>query len=393
MKNCWKIRAIFMTFSQLSKNTFSTFATGTLTLAMLTACTPADKAKTQSNAEKTETTSTTSTTTATATPDNNNKDNNKDNGKPIIYASTNVWGAVAQAIGGENVNIIVGVNEPTQDPHDYQATAQDKLNISKAKLVLVNGGGYDDWASSLAKAINPQPVVINAVKVSGFTMPAETAHDDHAEHTHEKDGHDEKAHDEHADHEKEGHNEHEHHHHHGEFNEHVFYSLDTANKVAQAIANQLSQSDPSHKAQYTQNLQAFTQQITELKTQAKATPTGKTAFFTEPVAGYLLADMGIKNVTPEEFVEQSETDAGVSAKVLKDTKALITGKQASVLVLNAQTEDATSKILVEDAKTAQVPVVNVYETLPAPLTAESKGNAYLDFMKKAISDLQQALGK
>lgn len=364
-----------MTFSQLSKTTLSTFATGTLTLAMLTACTPTDNAKnakSESKTEKTETTATTSTTTTTATPASN-----KDNGKPIIYASTNVWGAVAQAIGGENINIIVGVNEPTQDPHDYQATAQDKLNISKAKLVLVNGGGYDDWAISLAEAVNPQPMVINAVTVSGFKVPAEPAHDEH-DHDHAEAGH-------------------EHHHHHGEFNEHVFYSLDTANKVAQAVATQLSQSDPSHQAQYTQNLQAFTQQISELKTQAKATPAGKTAFFTEPVAAYLLTDMGIKNVTPDEFIEQAETDAGVSAKLLKDTKALITGKQASVLVLNAQTEDATAKILVEDAKTAQVPVVNVYETLPAPLATDrsnhAQSNAYIDFMKKAISDLQQALGK
>ena len=32
-----------------------------------------------------------------------------------------------------------------------------------------------------------------------------------------------------------------------------------------------------------------------------------TAIATEPVAGYLLEDMKIKNITPDEFVEQSET--------------------------------------------------------------------------------------
>lgn len=320
-------------------------------LALLTACTPADK----SPSEK-------------AQPDiikgAHSVTRNSDTQKPIVYASTNVWGAVAQAVGGEHVNVIVGVNEPTQDPHDYQASAQDKLSISKAKLVLVNGGGYDDWAISLAQSVNPQPMVLNAVTLSGFNIPNASL----ASHT--------PPHEPSAD-----------------FNEHVFYSLDTASKVATAVANQLTQSDPSHHAQYSQNLHVFNQQITKLNTQAHANKSGKTAFFTEPVVGYLLTDMGIQNVTPAAFIAQAETDAGVSAKVLQDSKSVLANKQANVLILNAQTEDATSKILFADAKAANIPVVNVYETLPAPLTAESKGNAYIEFMQKAIDDLQNAFNK
>lgn len=353
-------------FSPFKKNNLANLTVATVTMfisiAVLTACTPAnhDKADTKSDVK-----------TAVNTDSTNG---NPTTDTPIIYASTNVWGAVAQAVGGDNVKVIVGVNEPTQDPHDYQATAQDKLNISKAKLVLVNGGGYDDWAVSLAEAVKPQPVLINAVKVSGFSVPSPTTHEAHDQGQNEKQGQ--------ANQDL---------HHSADFNEHVFYSLDTASKVAQAVANQLSQADPNHQTQYTQNLQDFNQQISELKTQAKATPTGKTVFFTEPVAGYLLADMGIKNITPNEFIEQAETDTGVSAKVLQDSKTLLANKQASVLVLNAQTEDATSKILVTDANTAHIPVVNLYETLPAPLSTEVKGNEYIDFIKKAISDLQQAL--
>lgn len=330
-----------------------------MSLALLTACTPAD----QSPSEKAQ---------PDTVKDAHSATRNNDAQKPIIYASTNVWGAVAQAVGGEHVNVVVGVNEPTQDPHDYQASAQDKLNISKAKLVLVNGGGYDDWAISLAQSVKPQPMVLNAVTLSGFNIPNATQASD----THDHEPKQAHAHEHSAD-----------------FNEHVFYSLDTASKVAKAVANQLTQSNPSHQAQYSQNLQAFNQQITKLNTQVHANKSGKTAFFTEPVAGYLLADMGIQNVTPAAFIEQAETDAGVSAKVLQDSKAVLANKQVNVLVLNAQTEDATSKILVADAKAANIPVVNVYETLPAPLTAESKGNAYIEFMQKAIDDLQNAFNK
>lgn len=69
---------------------------------------------------------------------------------PTVYATTNVWGSVAKAVGGDKVNVIVGVNELSQDPHDYQATATDKLNITKSAVMLVNGGGYDDWGYELS---------------------------------------------------------------------------------------------------------------------------------------------------------------------------------------------------------------------------------------------------
>ena len=87
---------------------------------------------------------------------------------PTVYATTNVWGSVAKAVGGDKVNVIVGVDDLSQDPHDYQATATDKLNITKSAVMLVNGGGYDDWGMSLAESVSHKPVVINAVALSGL---------------------------------------------------------------------------------------------------------------------------------------------------------------------------------------------------------------------------------
>ena len=42
-----------------------------------------------------------------------------------VVASTNVWGSVAQAIGGDKVNVHSIIDSPDQDPHDYEATAKD----------------------------------------------------------------------------------------------------------------------------------------------------------------------------------------------------------------------------------------------------------------------------
>lgn len=367
-----------------------------LTLGAVVTFTGCQKSQ-DTQASQASSTSTGVTSSATSAP--------SDGKKLTVYASTNVWGSIAKAVGGDKVDVIMAVNDPTQDPHDYQASANDKLNVSKASLVLVNGGGYDDWTTSLAQSVDNKPVIINAVNLSGLAPAEHQDHDNHEAHNEAMNEHgdehgDEKGHDEHAHdaaHEHEqttaqeqehGHDaEHEHHHHHGGFNEHVFFSLDTAKKVAQAVANELAQRDPANKATYAQNAQDFMQKIDGLKTKAQAVGQGKnlTAFATEPVTGYLLADMGIKDVTPAGFVEQSETDAGVSVKVLNDSKNLLNNKQASLLIVNAQTEDATSKQLVEIAKQAGVAVVPAYETFPQGVTS------YTDFMANTIDSIAQAV--
>ncbi|VXB87784.1 ABC transporter substrate-binding protein [Enhydrobacter sp. 8BJ] len=309
---------------------------------------------------------------------------------PTVYATTNVWGSVAKAVGGDKVNVIVGVDDLSQDPHDYQATATDKLNITKSAVMLVNGGGYDDWGMSLAESVSHKPVVINAVALSGLSPNTDNAADESASEQHQHDTQHEikTANPQPSDHphvSSEVHSE-VHSHSHGDFNEHVFFSLDTAKKVAEAVNKQLAATSPANQAIYAKNTQQFIQQIDALKVKAKQIGQQKaiTAFTTEPVTGYLLADMGIKDVTPKAYVVQSETDAGVSVKVLNDSKSLLSNKQVGLLVVNAQTEDATSKQLITLAKASTVPVVAVYETLPDGVTS------YTQFIEKTLNDFAAA---
>nr|WP_312539032.1 MULTISPECIES: zinc ABC transporter substrate-binding protein [unclassified Moraxella] len=305
---------------------------------------------------------------------------------PTVYATTNVWGSVAKAVGGDKVNVIVGVDDLSQDPHDYQATATDKLNITKSAIMLVNGGGYDNWGMSLAESVSHKPVVINAVALSRLSPNIDNAADEPAseQHQHEIKTADPQPSD-HPHLPSEGHSE-VHSHSHGDFNEHVFFSLDTAKKVAEAVNKQLAATSPANQAIYAKNTQHFIQQIDALKVKAQQIGQQKviTAFATEPVIGYLLADMGIKDVTPKAYVVQSETDAGVSVKVLNDSKSLLSNKQVGLLVVNAQTEDATSKQLITLAKALAVPVVAVYETFPDGVTS------YTQFIEKTLDDFAAA---
>ena len=359
-----------------------TIAGVTLTMSLLGGLTGCQK--------QTDNPSTSKQSTSNQSPSNSQATNNTsaknnvssntviDSQLPTVYATTNVWGSVAKAVGGDKVNVIVGVDDLSQDPHDYQATATDKLNITKSAVMLVNGGGYDDWGMSLAESVSHKPVVINAVALSGLSPNTDNAADESAgEHQHDTQHEIKTAHPQPSDHP----------HVHGDFNEHVFFSLDTAKKVAEAVNKQLAANSPANQAIYAKNTQHFIQQIDALKVKAKQIGQQKaiTAFATEPVTGYLLADMGIKDVTPKAYVVQSETDAGVSVKVLNDSKSLLSNKQVGLLVVNAQTEDATSKQLITLAKASTVPVVAVYETLPDGVTS------YTQFIEKTLDDFAAAM--
>lgn len=349
-----------------------------LTMSLVGGLTGCQKTDNQSTSNQSASNQSASNSSATTVSSKNSVSSNTviNTQLPTVYATTNVWGSVAKAVGGDKVNVIVGVDDLSQDPHDYQATATDKLNITKSAVMLVNGGGYDDWGMSLAESVSHKPVVINAVALSGLSPNTDNAADEPAgEHQHDTQ-HEKTAHPQPSDHL----------HVHGDFNEHVFFSLDTAKKVAEAVNKQLAATSPANQAIYAKNTQQFIQQIDALKVKAKQIGQQKaiTAFATEPVIGYLLADMGIKDVTPKAYVVQSETDAGVSVKVLNDSKSLLSNKQVGLLVVNAQTEDATSKQLITLAKASAVPVVAVYETLPDGVTS------YTQFIEKTLDDFAAA---
>ena len=54
-------------------------------------------------------------------------------------------------------------------PHEYESSAADAREIANAKLVIVNGVGYDDWALKLISASNnPNQTVLNVAELLGI---------------------------------------------------------------------------------------------------------------------------------------------------------------------------------------------------------------------------------
>src|SRR5487761_1925624 len=86
-----------------------------------------------------------------------------------VVASTDVYGSLATTIGGAQAAVTSIINDPAKDPHEYQADARTQLAISRAQVVIENGGGYDDFVDTMLSASGNKGVtVINAVKVSGY---------------------------------------------------------------------------------------------------------------------------------------------------------------------------------------------------------------------------------
>jgi zinc/manganese transport system substrate-binding protein len=260
-----------------------------------------------------------------------------------VVASTNVYGSIVEAVGGDRVEVTSIIDSPDADPHEYEATPADAAAVNEAKLVVHNGGGYDDFAARLVDTATAKPAVIDVVELSGLE-PAGSEPEPAAPAGEEEHGHG-----------------------HGEFNEHVWYSLPTVAKLADRVAAELTTADPAGAATYTANATAFRGQIDGLVAKVasiKGAHTGDRVAVTEPVPVYLVQDAGLENATPEEFAEAAEEGTDPPAAVLNQTLDLFTGKSVKALLANTQTESASTRQVEQAAAAAGIPVVTVTETLP-----------------------------
>jgi len=291
-----------------------------------------------------------------------------------IVASTNVYGSIAEAIGGDLVTVTSIITSAAQDPHSYEASAQDQLALSKADLVIENGGGYDPFIDTLLSASSSEAPVVNASEASGLLEGDAHEHDDDAS-TSSTDS---------AAEEEEGHEGHDHI---EGFNEHVWYSFHGVEHVAEEIAHQLSELDADNAATYEANFTAFTGEIEALEARAEALHAdteGMGAAITEPVPLYLLEAAGFTNRTPEEFSEAIEEGTDVAPTVLAQTLALFGSGSVSLLAYNSQTASNETEEVRAAAEENGVAVVEFTETMP-------DGADYVSWMTDNLSAISAAV--
>ncbi len=288
-----------------------------------------------------------------------------------VVASTSVYGDIARAIAGDTVEVTSIVDSISQDPHEYEASAADQLTVSRADLVIENGGGYDAFIDTLIEGSGSTAPVVTAVEHSHDWPDAEEHSDTEAEEDHDHD-HD------HADH---GHVE--------GFNEHVWYDPHTVEHVAEAIAAELTELDPDNAATFAAGLESFVAGIAGLEDDLAAIETasaGAKVFVTEPVPLYLTAAAGLSNVTPEAFSEAVEEGQDVPPATLLEATRLLEAGDVRVVIANSQTGGAETTQAIETAEAHDIPVLEFSELLP-------EGSTYLEWMAQNISQLADTLSR
>ncbi len=270
-----------------------------------------------------------------------------------VVASTNVYGDIAKTIGGEHVAVTSLIADESKDPHSFEATAADQLDIQKAQLLIENGGGYDPFMSSLKDAAKSTAPLISAVTFSSEwkgSNPSGAV---------------------------EG------------FNEHVFYDPQTMAAVADEVAKRLGEIDPADASVFTDNAKAFRgdidAKVTPILTGISKAHSGAEIFVTEPVPLYLAEAAGLKNVTPSAFSEAVEAGQDVPPATLLDALTLIGSGSVKIVFVNAQAAGAETTQVEAKASEMKVPVIKASELLP-------EGKNYVSWMTDMATQIKTALG-
>lgn len=304
-----------------------------------------------------------------------------------VVTSTNVWGSVVQAVGGDAVDVQAIITGTSADPHSYESTPRDAVTVAQAQLVVVNGGGYDEFVERILAGGSGEPPVVRAVSLAAGAEHRAEQHDTgHEEHTHEEP--DAKETTDAAPSTRAHTDEHGHTHQHGD-NEHVWYDLPTVEAVAHRVAEELGRLRPDRKDEFTRNAERFATQVHQLHerlTELHRTTPDAPVLATEPVAQLLLEDAGLRDVTPETFRQAVEEENDPPAAAVAEVEQLISGGQVQVVVHNPQTESPVTARVRDRAAAAGIPVVEMTETLP-------EGKDYLSWMTEQVNALTTALGR
>lgn len=76
-----------------------------------------------------------------------------------VVASIDSWGSVLSQLGGSRVREVSIVSTPAVDARHYRPTGTEAAAIAGARLLVVNGIGYDSWVSAAASTSASRTVV------------------------------------------------------------------------------------------------------------------------------------------------------------------------------------------------------------------------------------------
>ncbi|MFV0257124.1 MAG: metal ABC transporter solute-binding protein, Zn/Mn family [Acidimicrobiales bacterium] len=260
-----------------------------------------------------------------------------------VVVSVDQWGDIVEQLAGDCATVHVVIASSAVDPHDYEPTSSDALEFDSAELVVVNGAGYDTWAGDLAENAASAPAVVDAGVVADVADGA---------------------------------------------NPHLWYAPDHVTELAQAVTDQMSAISPDaadyfnerHDA-WTQDMQGYQDTLTTLQ----ADVDGRRYAATESVFDYTATAVGLTDATPEGFARAAANESDPAPNDIAAFEQALRDGEIDVLIYNTQTEGSIPEQIRQVAEEADVPVVEVTETVaPGASSFEDWQTGQLDRLADAL---------
>jgi zinc/manganese transport system substrate-binding protein len=264
-----------------------------------------------------------------------------------VVAAENFWGSIAAQLGGEKVAVASILTNPGTDPHSYEPTAADGVRVARSQMAIVNGIGYDSWASKLLAA-NPssERELLDVGQLLGLQQ--------------------------------------------GD-NPHQWYSPTSVRRVIGQITADYQRLQPKDAAYFNQRRVAFqTQSLARydrLRGEIHARFAGVPVGYSESVFHPLGQSLGLKLMTPYSFAKAIAEGTDVSAEDKQSVDRQAEDGAIKVWVYNSQNVTPDVQRVNQLARAAHIATVTVTETLsPASSSFEQWQTAQLSALRAALKE-------
>jgi zinc/manganese transport system substrate-binding protein len=273
-----------------------------------------------------------------------------------VLASFSILGDFVKSVGGDRVEVSTLVG-PNGDAHVYSPAPADAKKVAAAKVVIVNGLGFEGWMARLVRASGSKVVPVVATK--GIKPRKQAAH-----------GH--------------GHS-----HGHDDTDAHAWQSVANAKIYVTNILAALVAADPAGKATYEANAKAYLEKLDaldkEIREAVATIPQERRRIITSHDAfGYFQAAYGIEFIAPQGVSTESEASARDVGRIITQIKRQ---KIPAVFMENVTDPRLMQRIAAESG-------AKIGGQLYSDALTDEKGGAptYIDMIRHNIKQLASALG-
>jgi zinc/manganese transport system substrate-binding protein len=262
-----------------------------------------------------------------------------------VVASFSILGDFVRNVGGERVAVTTLVG-PNGDAHVYTPTPADAKKVADAKLVIVNGLGFEGWLPRLVKSSGGKATIVTATQ--GIAPRELDSHED----------------------------------------PHAWQSVANARIYVANIRDALAKADPAGADTYKANAEAYLAKLAVLDNDVKAavaTIPGahRKVISTHDAFGYFAAAYGIEFIAPQGVSTDSEPSAKDIAVIITQLKL---SKIPAVFLENIADPRLMRRIAAETG-------AKIGGTLYSDSLTAENGDAptYIDMVRHNIKALTSAL--